>query len=229
MNELLSLIFLIITFLLTYFCYKKYGQVGLYLWMCISIIICNIQAVKIIKIFGLTTGLGNVFYGSIFLTTDILTEQYGFKAAKKGIILSFICIVIFTIVMYATLLFVPSSKDFSQKSLETIFTFVPRITIASLIAYFVSQIIDSKLYALLKKRFNKLWVSNNLSTMFSQTVDTLIFTFIAYFGILSVNDLWQIIFTTYIVKFIIAIADTPFIYLAKRTTCQEICQQNVKN
>ena len=84
-NLLLSIVYLLFTFSLTFICYKKLGKVGLYLWICISIIICNIQTIKISEFLGLSTSLGNISYGSIFLATDILSEKYGEKAAKKAI------------------------------------------------------------------------------------------------------------------------------------------------
>lgn len=70
MNILLSIIYLIITFLITVFVYKLFGKEGTYIWICVSIIIANIQSLKMVEIFGLTTTLGNVAYSNVFLATD---------------------------------------------------------------------------------------------------------------------------------------------------------------
>ena len=76
-NLVISLIYLMITFFVTLLFFSKFGKYGLYIWICISIIICNIQTIKTTEIFGVTISLGNVAYGAIFLSTDILSEKYG--------------------------------------------------------------------------------------------------------------------------------------------------------
>ncbi|MEJ2654625.1 MAG: queuosine precursor transporter, partial [Acidihalobacter sp.] len=63
-----------------------------------------------------------------------------------------------------------------------------------------------------------LWLRNNASTMVSQALDSIIFVGIAFWGVFPWPEFFQILLTTYIMKFIIAAADTPFIYLAKHLT-----------
>ena len=81
-NIIISAIYLILSFAITIFCYKKYGKYGLYIWMSVLVIICNIQTTKISELFGLTISLGNISYGALFLTTDILTEKYDIGLVK---------------------------------------------------------------------------------------------------------------------------------------------------
>ena len=160
LNLFISTIYLLCTFSITCICFKKYGRIGLFVWMCVSTIICNIQAIKIIELFGFTTSLGNISYGAIFLTTDILSERYGEKEARKAIVLSFFTLLIFTLSMSLFLKYIPSSIDTTNDALKVVFDFLPRITIASLINCILSQLIDAKMYKILKERFGKLWVSN---------------------------------------------------------------------
>ncbi len=216
MNLLISISYLLISFFLTILCYKKFGKIGLYIWMCISIIICNIQTIKISELFGFVISLGNISYGSIFLTTDILSEKYGEKEATKAINLSFCSMLVFTLFMWIFLKYEPSSVDTSQKALETIFNYIPRITIGSMVAYYISQNIDTRIYQFLKKKYNRIWISNNISTFISQIFDTLLFVTISFFGTISNHDMIELIFTMILFKFIIAILDTPFIYIASK-------------
>ena len=216
MNLLISISYLLISFFLTILCYKKFGNIGLYIWMCISIIICNIQTIKISELFGFVISLGNISYGSIFLTTDILSEKYGEKEATKAINLSFCSMLVFTLFMWIFLKYEPSSVDTSQKALETIFNYIPRITIGSMVAYYISQNIDTRIYQFLKKKYNRIWISNNISTFISQIFDTLLFVTISFFGTISNHDMIELIFTMILFKFIIAILDTPFIYIASK-------------
>ncbi len=220
-NLLISAIYLLCTFAITCICYKKYGRVGLFVWMCVSTIICNIQAVKTVDIFNFTTSLGNISYGAIFLTTDILSEMYGEKEARKSIILSFLTLLIFTASMSLFLKYIPSSIDTTNDALKVVFLLLPRITIASLINCILSQFIDARMYKILKEKYGKLWVSNNGSTIISQITDTLIFVIISFLGVIPFKNMIQMVITTLIFKVIIALLDTPFLYYVSKTRRNE--------
>ena len=166
-NLFVSLLYLIISFSATLVIYKRFGKFGLYSWMCLLVVICNIQTIKLSEIFGLTISLGNISYGALFLTTDIISEKYGRSSATKATNLSFVFMILFTILMYLFLQYTPCNSDFSQNAFETIFSFIPRITLGSLTAYCFSQRCDAYLYEKLKKKYNKVWISNNVSTIIS--------------------------------------------------------------
>ena len=216
MNLLYAAIYLIITFSITLLVYKFFGKEGLYIWISISIVISNIQSAKLIEIFGMTTVLGNIAYSNIYLATDILNEKYGEKSANKSVLYGFLSMIIFTLLMLFSLCFIPSDYDVSQQSLVTIFKIIPRICIASLVAFLASQFLDVFLYNKIKKKFNKLWISNNGGTIISQLVDTIIFVVIGYAGTLPFNELLTLGLTMYLLKVIIAICDTGFLYISKK-------------
>ena len=216
MNLLISIVYLIITFIITCLCYKKYGRVGLFVWMCVSTIICNIQTIKMIDMFKMTTSLGNISYGAIFLTTDILSEKYGEKETQKAIVLSFLTLIIFTGSMMLFLQYIPSSADTTNDALKIVFNYLPRITIASLINCILSQLIDARVYKNLKEKYNKLWISNNGSTIISQITDTIIFVTISFAGLMSVKNMIEMAITMFLFKIIIAIFDTPFMYCVSK-------------
>ena len=213
-NVLLSLIYLILTFLVTLIIYIKFGKYGLCALMCVLVIISNIQTIKMVEIFNFTVSLGNISYGAIFLCTDILSEKYGKNSAYNSIKISFVSMIIFAIFIYLFLLYTPSNYDFVQESLIIVFQYIPRITIASLLAYLMSQICDAKIYQYLKNKFNKVYISSNVSTFISQFVDTIIFTIISFFGIVPFPEIVDIALTMLIFKWVIAILDTPFMLWA---------------
>lgn len=215
-NIIISAIYLILSFAITIFCYKKYGKYGLYIWMSVLVIICNIQTTKISEIFGLTISLGNISYGALFLTTDILTEKYGKNSTYNATKISFMTMAIFALLMYIFLQYKPSKIDFSQDALVTIFSYVPRVTAGSLLAYYISQRCDAFLYSKLKAKYNKVWISNNVSTMVSQIVDTLIFVMIAFVGIMNYTEIIDLIITMILFKWVIALLDTPFMILVTK-------------
>lgn len=215
-NFIISIIYLLFSFSFTLFCYKKFGKYGLFIWMMLSVIICNIQTVKLSEICGFVTSLGNISYGAVFLTSDILSENYGKDECMKAIWFSFMGMLVFTILMSLFLLYIPSSSDTSQQAFMTIFSYLPRITIASMISYLVSQMLDTHLYQFFKCKFNKIWISNNASTLISQLVDTILFTMISFLGVLSFFELVELMLTMLLFKWIIAIIDTPFMMLASK-------------
>ncbi|MDQ0213624.1 putative integral membrane protein (TIGR00697 family) [Oikeobacillus pervagus] len=218
-NEWFGLIFVLVNFTLVLFLYRIFGRTGLFVWIGMSTVLANLQVVKTIEIFGLTATLGNTMYGTAFLVTDILNEKYGKSEAKKAVWLGFFTLLTMTVIMQMVLKFQPHESDFAHEHLQEIFGLLPRIAIGSLAAYLVSQFADVYIFSYLKKRFPKdsqFWIRNNGSTMTSQLLDTLVFTSIAFLGEFPM-DVWiQIFITTYLLKWIVALLDTPFGYIAKK-------------
>lgn len=199
--------------------YRLYGIIGLYTWIPVATILANIQVIKMINIFGFESTLGNIVYSSSFLVTDILSENHGRKAASKAVYIGFFALLATTVLMNLAIVFKPSGSDFSQKSLEMVFKLMPRLAAASFIAYFFSQLHDVWAFEFWRKRFPEkkhLWIRNNLSTFVSQFFDTTIFTVIAFAGVFEKNVLMEIFFTAYVLKLVVALLDTPFIYLARK-------------
>ncbi len=219
MNELFWAGMLLINFSAILISYRLWGKLGLYLWVPISVIIANIQVTKTVELFGLTATLGNIVYATSFLVTDILSENYCKKDAARAVGIGFFSLIMLTILMNFALFFIPDDSDFAHKSLSVIFGIMPRIALGSLAAYGVSQFHDIWAYSFWKKKFPSvrfIWLRNNFSTMISQLIDTLIFTFIAFWGVFNIDVLVDIIITTYLLKFVVAVLDTPFLYLARR-------------
>ncbi len=221
MNEIYWGLMLLVNFLLIILAYKIFGKRGLLIWIPIATIVANIQVVQTIELFGLTATLGNIVYASSFLVTDILSELYGKKEANRAVWIGFFSVITMTILMNLALLFQPlEGDDFSKltyESLDTIFSLMPRIVIASLLAYIISQRHDVWAYHFWKNKFpgvKKIWLRNNLSTMVSQLLDSIIFTGIAFYGKYELAVLGEIFLTTYLLKWVVAVADTPFIYWA---------------
>ncbi len=216
-NELLWFLFMILDLSMVLVMFRFFRKEGLYAVIVMSSIICNIQVIKLVDMFGFTATLGNIVYASNFFATDLLSEYYGKKEARKGVWLGFSMLVVATIWMQFALLFKPSAQDFSQEHLKAIFELMPRIAGASLLAYIISQSHDVWAYHFWKDKTKgkHLWLRNNASTMVSQLIDSVIFTTIAFAGMVDMPTFWSILWTTYLFKWIVALVDTPFMYLSK--------------
>lgn len=218
MNELIFFLFALVDMSMVLVLMRFFGRTGLFAAIVMSIILCNIQVLKTVELFGLTTTLGNILYASIFLATDLLSEFHGRRAANKAVLLGFAVLVLSTLYMQVSLLYTPAPSDFVQPHLEAIFGFMPRVAVASLTAYLVSQLHDVWAFHAIRKRTGErhLWLRNNASTMVSQLLDSSIFCAIAFIGVFPWPVFWQILLTTYIMKLIVAALDTPFMYIARR-------------
>jgi queuosine precursor transporter len=110
---------------------------------------------------------------------------------------------------------VPDSDDVSI-AMETLFSAVPRIAVASFTAYAIAQSLDIWLYHYIREKTTErlLWVRNNGSTLVSQLVDSVVFFSLAFAGTVPLNVLIKIIFTGYLLKILVALMDTPLIYLS---------------
>lgn len=197
--------------------YRLWGKKGLYIIIAASIIVANIQVVKTVQLFGLVATLGNILYGSLFFATDVLSEVYGKQSARRGVWLGFCAMILMTIWMQLALRFIPDASDFAQGSMETIFGLMPRIAAGSLIAYLLSQHHDvfAFHYWKGKTKGKYLWLRNCASTTVSQAIDTILFVSIAFLGVFPSSVFFQILLTTYFLKFLVMLVDTPFIYWAR--------------
>lgn len=219
MNELLWAVLLLLNFFAIILSYRLWGKLGLFIWVPIASIIANIQVTKTIELFGLTATLGNIVYAGSFLVTDILNENHGKKEAGKAVGIGFFSLIVMTLFMNLALFFEPGEGDFAHQSMSTLFSLMPRIVVASLAAYGISQMHDIWSYNMWKEKvpgWKNIWIRNNLSTMISQLIDSAVFTLIAFYGVFPISVLLEIGISTYLLKWLVAILDTPFIYLASK-------------
>ncbi|MFC3767873.1 queuosine precursor transporter [Paenibacillus sp. GCM10012303] len=228
-NLVWGILFMLVHFGLFLLCYRLFGKKGLYSWIGFATVLANIQVTKTIEMPLLVTGgivmtLGNTIYTSIYMSTDLLNEKYGTQAARQAVWFGFFSMLASLVIMQMTLAFVPQEGDLAQESLQTIFGLLPQIAAGSLCAYFVSQFLDVRVFAYLKRKFpvrNQFWIRINGSTLLSQLVDSLVFCTIA-FATEYPFDIWlQIFITTYLFKMIISIASTPILYWARSFKIKE--------
>ncbi len=216
-NEVLWFLFLLVDLSLAVGMFGLFGREGLLATIVLSIVLCNIQVLKLVEMFGITTTLGNVLYGSIFFATDLIGELYGARQARRAVWLGFAGLLISTVVMNLSLHFRPAPADTVDPALQTLFRVMPRIAAASLLAYLASQFHDVWAFHRIRRatRGRHLWLRNNVSTLLSQGIDTVVFTFGAFLGRVDSPVLLQILGTTYVLKALVALVDTPFLYIGR--------------
>lgn len=218
MNNILLLISIIGIFSLMLLIKKFLGKEGIIGWMGIATILANMLILKSVDLLGISATLGNVLFASNFLATDILTENYGYKEAKKGVAFAIISVISYLIIGQVALLFSPNSFDTMQPLFQTLFAFAPRITLASVSMFALSNFVDIRLYEFLRKKSNgkKMWLRNNVCTIICNGGENFLFYLIAFAGVMSINEIIMFALSATIIEIIIALCDTPFLYLSKK-------------
>ena len=217
MNILYGFIEIIVVFSLLVLMEKLFKKEGVYVWLSIATILANLTVCKMIGIFGVTTSLGNVLFASTFLATDIMSEKYGKKDAKRGVHLGILSGIVFIIVTQITLLFIPSSDDVVNDAMKTLFSISIRTTAASMLMFYISNMLDIHIYNKLKEKYPKrLWFRNNFSTIVCNCVENYFFNTLAFIGIFPIPVIISIATTTTLIEIVIALCDTPFLYLSKK-------------
>ena len=188
MNELLLVLSVVVIFGAVLVAYVFFGKVGLYCVLVMATVLANIEVLILVKAFGMQQTLGNVLFAATFLITDILSECEGKKEANKAVMLGMFSSLFFLLLSQSWLLFQPSEGDWAMNSIREIFSNTPRMILASLSVYAVSQLFDVWLYhrwwRFTEKKFGSkrkfLWLRNNGSTLISQLLNTFLFTLFAF-------------------------------------------------
>ena len=180
-----------------------------------SLIAANVVAVKLLLIGKFIQSAGIICYPITFLVTDILSDVFGKERAKRLVWFGFIAQLWFLLmVTIGRYLPYPQFWD-GQESYVRIIGFIPRLVLGSLVAYLLSQLHDVWAFHFWKGKTKgeHLWIRNNASTIVSQLIDSVVFVTIAFIGVVPGSVLLMMIIVQYVCKVIIAIVDTPFIYL----------------
>lgn len=223
-NEILIILSFIFIYGSIVLFYRYFGKKGLLAFNVLATLLANIEVLILVRAFGVEMTLGNVLFASTFLITDILSENHSRKDASKAVIISTLCSVIFIIISQSWLLYEPSENDWASGAFRTIFSSTPRIVCASLAVYLLSQLTDVWLYhkwwEWCKKHFGDekkgLWIRNNGSTMISQLINTLLYTFLAFYNTYSISTLLSIFASSYLIYIVTSLLDTPFVYWCRR-------------
>ncbi len=224
MNELLIVLSFVIVYGSVVLFYRLYGKGGLLAMNVAVTILANIEVLLLVDAFGVEMTLGNILFASTFLITDVLSENHSKKDANRAVIISSLCSVFFVVISQMWLLYTPSANDWARGAFDTIFAITPRMVCVSLGVYLISQLTDVWLYHKwwdwCKKRFGNarsgLWIRNNGSTLISQLFNTLLYTFLAFYGIYPVEVLFSIFISSYAIYVVTSLLDTPIIYWCRR-------------
>lgn len=162
-------------------------------------------------------GAGVLFFPISYLFGDILTEVYGYKRSRRVIWAGFGALIFASLMAYVvtSLPAAATMSDEQKSAVNTIFGQTPRIVIASLIAFWSGEFVNSFVLAKIKilTAGRRLWVRTISSTIFGEIVDSLIFYPVAFFGVWSNEQLISVMIGNYFIKVLWEVLATPFTYI----------------
>lgn len=179
--------------------------------------ISNISSVKIANVLSLAVDGGTFLYPLAFTIRDMAHKTIGKKNTQKLIIVSAI-INIFTPIYFYIVSQIPadSSWEFNE-AFQITLSPVMRIAIASIVASTLSELVDTEVYHFFVTKITKKfqWLRVLISNAFSIPIDNFLFVIIAFWGVLTIEDLIEIFTFNFFVKYAVTIISVPLIYLAK--------------
>lgn len=198
--------------------YSKEQYNGLYVLLVsiyvMSLVVTFATASKLVALpFGLSAAVGTIVgYAFSYVITDIISEFYGYKAAKHAVRCAFVCLFVALGLFQLSVWLPPAMGYEGQNSFAEVLGYPFRIILGGLLGYYISQRADIYIYHKIKHLTNgkHVWLRNNVSTIFAQLLDSIIWISVAFYG--TVPNITDLIAGEYLVKVIIALMDTVIIY-----------------
>lgn len=194
---------------------KRYGveiAIGAFAGMVVT---ANIVASKAVVFGPFVVPAAIIIYSTSFLLTDILAEKWGKRIARRAVWSGLLANVILAVTVPITVAWQGASfvDPAFLDGYATVLGNTPRIVIASMVAYLLSQHHDVWAFHSWRRltRGKHLWLRNNVSTIVSQLIDSAVFISLAFYGVMPI---FPLIIGQWVIKVLIAALDTPFCYLA---------------
>jgi uncharacterized integral membrane protein (TIGR00697 family) len=178
------------------------------------LLISNIGAVKLIEFGPIITDGGVFLFPLVYIAGDILSEVYGFKAARKAIFIGFAMSILAALTFWLVQISPPAEAWDNQEAFESVLGFVPRIVLASVAGYLVGQLLNAWVLVKIKERTQEkaLWLRLLGSTAVGEFADTIVFCTIAFYGVITGEEFLIYVAFGFAYKTLIEIVLLPLSY-----------------
>ena len=178
------------------------------------LLISNIGAVKLIEFGPIITDGGAFLFPLVYIAGDILSEVYGFKAARKAILIGFAMSILAAITFWLVQISPPADAWGNQEAFESVLGFVPRIVLASVAGYLVGQLLNAWVLVKIKERTQEkaLWLRLLGSTAVGEFADTIVFCTIAFYGVITGEEFLVYVAFGFAYKTLIEVVLLPVSY-----------------
>lgn len=189
--------------------------IALYVLIVVS---ANLVAAKIVSFdlgfMSFFAPAATLIFSITFLLTDIVNERFGRAETQRMIWIAVFAQLVFLAISYMVIQATPAPFFGNQAAFEIILSAVPRIALASIVTFIVSESLDAYIFARLKRYTagKHLWMRNAFSSLPAMAIDSVLFVTLAFYGTMEILPL---ITGLIVIKWIIGILDIPFMYLAR--------------
>jgi uncharacterized integral membrane protein (TIGR00697 family) len=199
------------------------GRQRLYVYLCAvfitALLIGDTIGSKLFTVgvgrFHFPLSVGVIWFPITFLLTDVINEFYGSRGARFVTFLGFwMAVFAFVIILCARKIPAAPFSPVGDDAFNNVLGNANRIFIASLVAYLIGQLVDISVFQFAKRltQSRHIWLRSTGSTLVSQLVDTVVVTYVAFWGKLTPGQLNQTVASQYVVKLLFAVGLTPVIY-----------------
>ena len=177
-------------------------------------ILSDIGSLRILSLFGMSIDGGTFVYPITFTLRDMIHKRNGKRKAKKVIWLAAV-INIFMVLFFWFISKLPPDMSVGTQLEFNILVTSWRIVLASIIAELFSELADTEIYHwfVTKITEKRQWARVLLSNTASIPIDSIIFCFIAFYGVMPIEIVWSIVLTNIIIKGIVTLLSIPLIYI----------------
>lgn len=189
----------------------RLGQGALIALIALQGVLANLFVIKQISLFGFSVTCSDVFAIGAILSLNLLQEHFGKEAAKQATRISLVALLFFALMAQIHLFYQPTPADTTHAAFTTVLAQAPRIVFASIAVFYLVQLLDVRLFSLLK---GKLPVRVAISLVFSQLLDTVLFSFLGLYGL--VDALFDVIVVSFATKCLLIATSAPFVALSKK-------------
>jgi len=178
------------------------------------LLISNIGAVKLIEFGPFITDGGAFLFPLVYIVGDVLAEVYGWKAARRAIVLAFAMSALAAFTFWLVQISPPAEAWENQAAFEAVLGFVPRIVLASILGFLVGQLLNAYVLVWIKKRTQekRLWARLLGSTVVGEFADTVVFCTIAFYGVITGGDFLTYVLVGFAYKTAVEVILLPVTY-----------------
>ena len=178
---------------------------------CTFLILANVMEVKVVTVCGFTATAGLLVFPVSYIINDCVVEVYGFSRARLVVWLGFAMNLL--VVLFLQLAVVlPSDVSFDgQEAVVRIFGSTPRILAGSFVAFICGSLVNAYVMSRMKvmTRGRGFSLRAILSTLFGESVDSMIFFPIAFYGVLPLSTIFTLIWTQAVLKTLYEVVILP--------------------
>ncbi len=181
----------------------------------VVLLISNLVGQKITAWGPLRFSGAEMLFPITYIFGDVFTEVYGYAASRRAIWLGFFASGLMSLMGMITVALPPAPEWPNQAAFATVFHIIPRLVMASLIAFWCGEFANSYVMAKMKllTRGRHLWSRTIGSTVVGQAVDTTVLMLVGFSGSLSSGLILKLILSSYLFKVVYEVAATPLTYV----------------